>query len=209
MRVVDVVQGFLDSGKTTLIDILIREILSRETILVIQTEWGEYQLPDHGYRVKVMSYDWEKGFPLNEIRKLVLMPGFNRIIFEVNGMAPVQELFDSLEVMQRRGEINIGGRMAVFYGPTWQVMGKPMEDFFRRMTLSSRGFWLREGSDELNDFISQVQPKGCKTSGGKWLSWYHSSIDADRRLQFKKIAMAVAIVTGMLLFYGFLYFKIQ
>ena len=208
MRVVDVVQGFLDSGKTTLIDILIREILSRETILVIQTEWGGYQLPDHGYRVKVMSYDWEKGFPLTEIRKLILMPGFNRVIFEVNGMAPVQELFDSLEVMQRQGEITIGGRLAVFHGSTWQVMGKPMEDLFRRMALSSRGFWLREGSEELYDFISHVQPKGCKTSGSEWLSWYNSSINSDRRFQFKKIARAVAIVAGMLLFYGFLFYKI-
>ncbi|ACV61292.1 hypothetical protein Dtox_0339 [Desulfofarcimen acetoxidans DSM 771] len=208
MRVVDIVQGFLDSGKTTLIDVLIREVLSNETILVIQTECGECQLPDYGSRVKVVSWDWEKGFPLTEMRKLVLMPGFNRVIFEVNGMAPVEELLDSLEVMQRRGEITIGGRMAVFYGPIWQVMGKPMEDLFRRMALSSQGFWLREGSNDLYNFISQVQPKGCKTSGGEWLSWYYSTVDSDRYFPVKKIAKAAAIVVGMLLFYGFLYLKI-
>ena len=208
MQVVDVVQGFLDSGKTTLIDVLIREVFPRENILVIQTEWGGYQLPDHGFRVKVISYDWEKGFPLTELRKLILMPGFNRVIIEVNGMASVQELFDSLVAMQRRGEITIGGRMAVFYGPTWQVMGKPMEDIFHRMALFSRGFWLREANDELDAFITRVQPRGRKTSGGEWLSWYHSSIDSKQDMQLKKIAMVVAIVTGMLLFYGILYLKI-
>lgn len=208
MRVVNVVQGFLGSGKTTLIDILIREVFPGERILVIQTEWGEQELEDYGPRVTVRNWDWEKGFNLVEVRKLIKNPGANRVIFELNGMAPAGELLDTLEVMKSRGEIDLGSTIAVFHCPTWEVMVKSLEELFRSMALTSQGFWLREENNSLRKWIAGVQPCAQITSGGDWPQWYKEISAINQRIHMRKLLVIPPIVIGMYLFYWFLLRKI-
>ncbi len=208
MRVVDVVQGFLGSGKTTLIDHLIREVFTKEKILVLQTEWGDFQLPDYGSRVKVCSWDWEKGFPPVEMQKLICTPGVQRVIIEVNGMSPGQKLLETLEILRAKGEISLGASLAVFHGPTWQTMGKPLEELFRSMALTSHGFWIREGTDDLHRWIMDIQPKGCVTSGGHWSVWYQRIVQSTRLKGLAGIAWAAGIIAGMYLLYWFLFARI-
>nr|WP_315988738.1 GTP-binding protein [Desulforamulus aquiferis] len=205
---VNVIQGFLGSGKTTLIDILIREVFTNERILVIQSEWGERELPDYGPRVKIKSWDWEKGFNLVEVRKLIKIPGVDRIIFELNGMAPANELVDTLEIMKTRGEIELASNIAVFHGPTWEVMAQSLDEFFKLMALTSHGFWLREGNESLRKWIVRTQPSAYITTGGNWGQWYNGISKNNRRNQRKKLLVLLPFIMGMYLLYWYLIRKI-
>lgn len=201
MRVVDIVLGFLDAGKTTLINNLIQRVFTQEKILVIQTEWGATEVKNFGNRVAIRNWDWEKGFNLLELRGLLRMPGVDRIIIELNGMASPSELLHTLEIMDTRGEIKLGNCMAVFHGPTWQVMGKPLEEIFCRMVLNSQGFWIREGNQELHQWVKNIQTNSSITSGGDWEHWY-SSISKISRYDFKKkLIQLSSVAIAMYLFY--------
>ena len=204
MKVVDIVQGFLGSGKTTLINHLLQEVFTLEKILVLQTEWGESAIKDYGHRVILRNWDWEKGFTLLEMRKLLQLPGVERIIIELNGMAPAEELLSTLGIMSSRGEIKLGNCMAVFHGPTWEVMGKPLAEIFQQMVLSSQGIWIREGTPELHRWMQSFQPKACLTTGGNWQRWY-TQIDRSKRhnrtIHLVKLSF---MVLGMYLFYWFI-----
>lgn len=208
MKTVDVVQGFLGSGKTTLIDALVTEAFPEERILVIQTEWGERELGDYGPRVTVRSWDWEKGFNLVEMRRLLRLPGVNRVIIEVNGMAPVEELLDTLKSMHARGEIALGVRLAVLHGPTWDMMGKPLGDIFNRMAFTSEAFWIRQGNENLIKWLAKIQPGACITSGGHWAEWYQQAVRKNRRTFLRKLTLLAAILAGMYLFFWLILTKI-
>ncbi|MEG6521941.1 GTP-binding protein [Desulfotomaculum sp. 1211_IL3151] len=207
MRVVDVVQGFLGSGKTTLINNLIQEVFTQERILVIQTEWGEAELGDYGNRVAIR--DWEKSFNLLEVRKLIHMPGVDRIIIELNGMAPASELLHALDIMDTRGEIKLGNCMSVFHGPTWEVMGKPLEEIFSLMVLTSQGFWIREGSKALQQWIQKTQPKGCLTTGNDWVLWYKQINQAGKYNIVKKLVKRCSVVPGLYRLYWLILKKLK
>ncbi|MCC5468277.1 CobW-like GTP-binding protein [Pelosinus baikalensis] len=60
LKVVDIVQGFLGSGKTSLINHLIQHVFEDEMILVILTEWGKTQVIEIGSRV--ITYSWDCSF---------------------------------------------------------------------------------------------------------------------------------------------------
>ena len=201
MKVVDVVQGFLGSGKTTLINNLIQEVFTLEKILVLQTEWGEAEINGCGNRVILRNWDWERGFNLLEIRKLLRIPGVERIIIELNGMAPADKLLSTLGIMGSRGEIKLGNCMAVFHGPTWEVMGKPLEEIFQQMALSSQGFWVRDGNKDLHRWLQSVQSNACLTTGENWGLWYKQIDQANRHSLAINLVKLGSIVLGMYLFY--------
>lgn len=205
MKVIDIVQGFLGSGKTTLINHLIKEVFPRQRILVVQTEWGESTIEGFGRRVQVIDWDWESGFDQNKMKKLVCTPGIDRIIFEVNGMAPVNELIDTIEELEIRGLIKIGAYLAVFHGAIWQTMGRPLEEIFLRMAVTSQGFWLREANDELVSWLRRVQRAGCQTRGGQWAKWYRAVLVSYRRLLVRRAFLGVTGIAGMYLLYWYLF----
>lgn len=205
MRVVDIVQGFLGSGKTTLINNLIQEVFTGEKILIIQTEWGDIEVKEFGGRVALRNWDWEKGFNLMDIRKLLRSPGVDRIIIEWNGMAPVGNLLHTLEIMETRGEIKLGHCLAVFHGPTWEVMRRPLEEIFCSMALNSQGFWVREGNQELHQWLKNMKSDAFITMGDNLASWYKDISKVNQPDTAKELLRFSSVVIVMYLLYWLIF----
>lgn len=205
-KVVDIVQGFLGSGKTLLINHLIQNVFKDETILVVLTEWGKTQVMQIGSRIVTYSWDWEQGFPLDQIRDITKTGNVQRIIFEVNGFASGQELIDVLTLLAKEGHISLGASMAVFNGAIYNAMGKPLEDIFRQMALTSDGFWINEPADNLYKWLFSVKSDVCQTTGGDWTKWYAKASKA----QTKPVAgQLIPYIIGLMVIYFIFFFLLQ
>ena len=98
---VDIVSGFLGSGKTTFINGLLQSgMLSQERIAVIQCETGEEAIdngPADGRSIRVESSVKEREIDAAYIRSVIERYRPDRIIIEHNGMSSVEELLNALE----------------------------------------------------------------------------------------------------------------
>jgi hypothetical protein len=204
LKVVDIVQGFLGSGKTSLINHLIQHVFEDEMILVILTEWGKTQVNEIGSRVITYSWDWEQGFPLDEVQRMVKIGDRQRIIFEVNGFASGQELMNVLNQLAKEGHISLGASMAVFNGTKYNAIGKSLEDIFRQIALESEGFWINESNPDLYRWLSSVKPDSCKTTGGDWANWYTRILKGQKKTIVQQLAPYITCLTVIYLIYFYL-----
>jgi G3E family GTPase len=97
---IEIVTGFIGSGKTTFINALIQDtIVDNEKIVIIQCETGEtkieVKLQNHR-AVIVKSCDEEKPFTEEYIKYILDLYRPHRLIIEFNGMEIINELLDSL-----------------------------------------------------------------------------------------------------------------
>jgi hypothetical protein len=206
LKIVDIVQGFLGSGKTSLINHLIQNVFEDEIILVVLTEWGKTQVMQIGSRIVTYSWDWEQGFPLDQIRYITKMENMQRIIFEVNGFASGQELINVLTLLAKEGHISLGARIAVFNGAIYNAMGKPLEDIFRQMALTSDGFWINEPNDNLYKWLPSVKPDGCQTTGDDWAKWYAKVSKPQRK---PVVGQLIPYVVSLMVIYFIFFFLLQ
>lgn len=206
LKVVDIVQGFLGSGKTSLINHLIQNIFLDEVILVVLTEWGKTEVIHMGQRTMTYSWDWEQGFPLEAIRQIIKMENIQRIIFEVNGFASGQELIDVLTELANEGQISLGAKMAVFNGPQYNLLGESLKSIFYKIALTSDGFWINEGNSSMCKWLHAIQPSGYQTTGDDWKKWYLQTSKPQKKSIIKQLIPYIAM---LIIIYSIFFFQLK
>lgn len=103
---VEIVTGFLGSGKTSFINFLIKETwISEEKVLIIQCEQGS-SLPDEKVKaneyIKIKSYSQGEGLTEQQLKYLVGLYTPHRIIVEHNGTAEISKLMETLNSKELR-----------------------------------------------------------------------------------------------------------
>lgn len=98
---IDIVTGFLGSGKTSFINALIKNTLvSKEKILVIQCEKGEKNINQEIFsnsQITIKQYECTKPLTENYIKNIINLHSPHRVIIEYNGTRKLNEFLNVLD----------------------------------------------------------------------------------------------------------------
>ena len=201
-KVVDIVQGFVGSGKTTLINSLIENVFPNEKILVVLTEWGNTPIVQTDSRIRTYSWNCEKGFSTDVIRQIVTMEPFQRVIFEVNGLATGSELIDVLLQLANEGHICLGAKMAVFDGRKYDLLGESFKDILYQVAVNSDGFWINNANKDICKWLASINVEAHQSPGNDLTKWYDQVANAgERRIKKELILCIIASVIVYLILY--------
>lgn len=122
---VDIISGFLESGKTTYIkQMLNHKSLSDEKIVIIQLENGEIDIDINGYKDKqifIECLDWENGFDSATIISILDKYYPDKVIIEYNGMLEMERVFSLFEDRSLRKRCVIGNIVCLVDVSTFEV----------------------------------------------------------------------------------------
>lgn len=201
-KVVDIVQGFIGSGKTTLISNLIEKVFPNERILVVLTEWGNTQVVQMDSRITTYSLNCEKGFPTDAVRQIVRMEPFQRIIFEVNGLASGNEIIDVLLQLANEGHICLGAKMAVFDGRKYDSLGESFKDILYQVAITSDGFWINYANKNICKWLASINTGAHQSTGDDLAKWYNQVANTrERRIKKELILCIITPVIVYLILY--------
>lgn len=201
-KVVDIVQGFIGAGKTILINRLIEKAFPNERILIVLTEWGNTQVVQMDSRITTYSWNCEKGFPTDAVRQIVRMESFQRIIFEVNGLASRNELIDVLLQLVNEGHICLGAKMAVFDGRKYDLLGESFKDILYQVAVTSDGFWINNANKNICKWLASMNPEAHQSTGNDLAKWYDQVANAgESRTKKELILCIIASVIVYLIIY--------
>lgn len=192
-KVVDIVQGFIGSGKTTLINNLIEKVFPHERILVVLTEWGNTQVVQMDSRITTYSWNCQKGFPLNAIRQIVKMGPSQRIIFEVNGLASGSELMDVLMQLANEGSICLGARIAVFDGRKYDLLGESFQDILYQVAVNSDGFCINNANKNICRWLTTVNSGAHQSTGNDLPKWYDRVANSRPKRSIKELVLCIIV----------------
>lgn len=98
---IEIVTGFIGSGKTTFINFLIDETwISEERVLIIQWEQGNSLLNDKvkiNGAIKTKVYSQDESITDQQLKYLINLYEPHRIIIEYNGTSDINALLEALE----------------------------------------------------------------------------------------------------------------
>ncbi|GBG55858.1 cobalamin biosynthesis protein CobW [Sporomusaceae bacterium FL31] len=190
-KVVDIVQGFIGSGKTTLINSLIKNVFPNERILVVLTEWGNTPVVQMDSRITTYSWNCEKGFPTDVIRQMVRTGPSQRIIFEVNGLASGSELIDVLMQLANEDDICLGAKIAVFEGRKYDLLGESFKDILYQVAVNSDGFWINNANRNICRWLVSVNSRAHQSTGGDLSKWYEKVVKSGQRRGIKELILCI------------------
>ncbi len=206
LKAVDIIQGFVGSGKTALINSLIEKAFPNERILVVLTEWGNTQVVQMDSRITTYSWDCEKGFPKDVIQKIVRMGPFHRIIFEVNGLALGSELIHILTQLANEGHICLGAKIAVFNGRKYDLLGESFKDILYQIAVNSDGFWINHANKNICKWLTSINPLARQSTGEDLIKWYNQVANAGQRRRKKELILCIIVpVIVYLMVYLFIF----
>lgn len=206
-KVVDIVRGFIGSGKTTLINSLIEKVFPNERILVVLTEWGNTPVVQIDSRVKLYSWSCEKGFPMDVIRQIVRKEPSQRIIFEVNGVASGSELIDALLQLAKEGHICLGVKMAVFDGRKYDSFGESFKDILYHIAVTSDGFWINNANKNICKWLTSINPEAHQSTGNDLTKWYDQVANMGPKRRRKELILCIIAPVIVYLIIYLLIFK--
>lgn len=207
LKVVDIVQGFIGSGKTTLINNLIEAVFPNERILVVLTEWGNTQVVQRDSRIMTYSWNCEKGFPIDVIRQIIRTAPSQRIIFEVNGLASGNELIDVLLQLANEGHICLGAKLAVFDGRKHDLLGESLKDILYQVAVTSDGFWINNANKNICNWLASINAGAHQSTGNNLTKWYDQVTNAGQRRRMKELALCIIVPVIVYLIIYLLIFK--
>ncbi|PYG89050.1 hypothetical protein LY28_00871 [Ruminiclostridium sufflavum DSM 19573] len=96
---IDIITGFLDSGKTAFLnEMLENEALSEGEIVILQLESGQTEIDDKWLKNKKIAVKkFDTDISDDELKDIIEQHSPDRIIIEYNGMKPLNSLFEVLE----------------------------------------------------------------------------------------------------------------
>lgn len=197
-KVVDIVQGFVGSGKTRLINRLIETVFPNGRILVVLTEWGNTQVVQMDSRITMYSWNCEKGFSIDVIRQIIRKGSSQRIIFEINGLASGNELIDVLVQLANEGHLCLGAKMAVFDGRKHDLLGESLKDILYQVAVNSDGFWINNANKSLCKWLASINSGAYQSTGDDLTKWYDQATKAGRRKIIKELS--ICIITPVIVY---------
>ncbi len=201
-KIVDIVQGFVGSGKTRLINSLIENVFPNENILVVLTEWGNTPIVQTDSRIRTYSWNCEKGFPTDVIWQIVRMEPSQRIIFEVNGLASGSELLDALVRLVNEGNICLGAKIAVFDGRKYDLLGESFKDILYRVAVNSDGFWINNANKNICKWLASINSGAHQNTGNDLTKWYGQVANTGKRRVIKELisCMLVPVIVYLIIY---------
>lgn len=129
---IDVVTGFLDSGKTTYINQTLRDYsISGKKTVVLQFEYGEIDV-DNRLTENIIIEKLNKGkqFDCEYIKEIIKKYNPQRIIIEYNGMKPINALFEVFEERTVRKRCSINYIVNTIDAATFEIFMNNMGSMF-------------------------------------------------------------------------------
>ncbi|WP_158220121.1 GTP-binding protein [Tissierella sp. P1] len=102
---IEIVTGFLSSGKTSMINIILREDIDKnKKIVIIQCEMGQKEINEKYINENIIIEKIPKGNSLEEMymKQIVDKYSPDKIIIEQNGMETIEELLNQLDTKSMR-----------------------------------------------------------------------------------------------------------
>ncbi|MBU5311836.1 permease [Tissierella carlieri] len=102
---IEIVTGFLSSGKTSMINIILGENIDKDKkIVIIQCEMGQKEINEKEINENIIIEKIPKGNSLEEmyIKQIVDKYSPDKIIIEQNGMETIEELLNQLDTKSMR-----------------------------------------------------------------------------------------------------------
>ncbi|MBL4933728.1 GTP-binding protein [Clostridium paridis] len=113
---IEIVTGFIGSGKTYFINSLVKNTLLKvEKILIIQCEEGNSKIKEDLVNFKnitILNYDPQKPLDKDTLKEIILMYQVHRILIEYNG---TRNLADLLEILNERELKKISNVTSIFF----------------------------------------------------------------------------------------------
>lgn len=158
---VDIISGFLGAGKTTLIQLLMKELYSQEKILIIENEFGEIGidsaiLRSKGYELRELNSgcicctingDFKK-----VIKKIVQEVSVDRIVIEPSGVAKLSDVIMSLD------ELEIDRKIVVIDGMKFPLYFRNFQSFFKDQIKEANIIFInRKNEAKLPEILSEIK----------------------------------------------------
>lgn len=124
---VDIVCGFLDSGKTTFINSLLKVRTNKQEMIVIQCEKGKEKVDEEEFnKFNITLKELLTNEDLTEERILRIVKFYNpsRIIIESNGINDVTKIIDLLNSKELKPHIKLGGVITMVDATTLKIFLK-------------------------------------------------------------------------------------
>jgi G3E family GTPase len=133
---IEIVTGFLGSGKTTFINKLIENTLvSQERVIVIQWERGQQQIASaisKNNQISIKVFDPQESFSMQKLKFFISAYNPHRIIIEHNGTRKLGELIEILRSKDIRSLCSISSIYHITDATTFELfintMGRILQD---------------------------------------------------------------------------------
>lgn len=144
-------------------------------------------------RITTYSWNCEKGFPMDVMRQIVSTGSFQRIIFEINGLASGSELIEVLMQLANEGNICLGAKMAVFDGRKYDLLGESFKDILYRFAVNSDGFWINNANKNICKWLASINSGAHQSTGDDLAKWYDQVANAGQRRVIKELILCIIV----------------
>ncbi|KXL53001.1 putative two-component membrane permease complex subunit [Anaerotignum neopropionicum] len=160
---VDIVTGFLDSGKTTYVNTLLQiQAQSAEKIVVVQFEAGEVNI-DYGVQKENMVFvnALEGEAPLDAPYLVSIIEKYSpdKIIIEYNGMYDVQEVFTLFEQNGVRGKCVLGNIICLVDATTFEVYMNNLGEILKNQIATADRIILNKVTHGQEETLKSVEKR--------------------------------------------------
>ena len=158
---IEIVTGFLGSGKTKFINSMIEGgELEEETIVVIQDELGESKINTVEGSVIVVKNNIDDNIKISFIKEIISKYAPDRIFIECNGMRSLNSIIEIFEDKVGRKLCSIDDIVTIVDGKTFSLHLKNMGSIINENILNSKNVILNSTEDidkeELNNITSNI-----------------------------------------------------
>lgn len=168
---IDIISGFLGSGKTTLINKLLMEAYSGEMIALLENEFGEIAIDGtlfDGYDIKVKEITngciccTLQGSLVNGIVELVQKYELDRIIIEPTGIGRLKDIVFVCTEAGKKVDITINCIITVVDATMFPILLEVSGDFYQRQISDGRTIVLSAvqnltEDDSLSEIINGIR----------------------------------------------------
>ena len=173
MTKIDIISGFLGSGKTTLIQKLLETVYQNEKVYIVENESGAAKLDSIGNSERVRVKEILNGClccsdnrDLDMTMKNILEDGeFEWVIIEPSGMARLSDLFYLLQEQIKSGQGKIGHVVTVVDVKSFDRRMMISQDFFENQLRNSPLVYLskldraeEKEAEYVRESIRKLQP---------------------------------------------------
>lgn len=199
---IEIVQGFLESGKTSFINSMLKsEELKDEKIVVILSEYGEKEIEVTSDNVKAVLESEHK--EINEEYVLEIISKYNpdRIFIECNGMCDSIEILDVLKNNNLKNIVVVDDVISIFNLNEFEMYHKNMKNLVISKIKISTSIVLNNMEDFEKSKIKEFKKKIKSINRSVKLINHISAHDEDyyedieKNLKILKMTLGISFVT--------------
>lgn len=154
---IEIVTGFLGSGKTKFINYMIESgELEDEIIVVIQDEFGESQIDAVENKVIVVNNNLDENIELKFIKEIITKYSPDRIFIECNGMKSVNNIIGIFYEKKGRKIVSIDDVVTLIDGKTFSMYLRNMGSYITDDISNSKTVIINNSEDIIKDDLNRI-----------------------------------------------------